>query len=204
MASVRGFTGNSSVTQIPEPPIARFLFSDTRMAWLWLVVRVYVGYQWVQAGLEKLENPAWVGAQAGTGMAGFAKGALAKTTGAHADVAGWYGSFLQNVVLPNATMWSYMITFGEILVGLGLIFGCLTGVAAFFGSFMSANFLFAGTVSINPMMFVLASWLVLSWRVAGYFGLDYFVLPLLGTPWAPGRIVARRLVPVRAMAGASE
>src|SRR3989442_15088404 len=42
------------VTQVPEPPIARFLFADTRMAWLWLIVRLYVGYQWITAGLDKL------------------------------------------------------------------------------------------------------------------------------------------------------
>jgi thiosulfate dehydrogenase [quinone] large subunit len=40
--------------QISEPPIARFLFADTRMAWLWLIVRVYVGYEWLTAGWEKL------------------------------------------------------------------------------------------------------------------------------------------------------
>ena len=30
---------------IPEPALARFLFGDTRMAWFWLIVRLYVGYQ---------------------------------------------------------------------------------------------------------------------------------------------------------------
>jgi len=30
-------------THVPEPPIARFLFADTRMAWFWLIVRLYVG-----------------------------------------------------------------------------------------------------------------------------------------------------------------
>src|SRR5260370_40383727 len=43
-----------AVIQIPEPPIARFLFADTRMAWFWLIVRLYVGYQWFTAGFEKL------------------------------------------------------------------------------------------------------------------------------------------------------
>ena len=43
-----------AVIQVPEPPIARFLFADTRMAWFWLIVRLYVGYQWLTAGLEKL------------------------------------------------------------------------------------------------------------------------------------------------------
>src|SRR5579863_7356127 len=43
-----------SATQVPEPPIARFLFADTRIAWLWLIVRLYVGWQWLVAGIEKL------------------------------------------------------------------------------------------------------------------------------------------------------
>ena len=42
--------------QISEPSIARFLFADTRMAWRWLIVRVYVGYEWLTAGWEKLTD----------------------------------------------------------------------------------------------------------------------------------------------------
>jgi thiosulfate dehydrogenase (quinone) large subunit len=34
-----------AVAQIPEPPIVRFLFADPRMAWVWLIVRLYVGYE---------------------------------------------------------------------------------------------------------------------------------------------------------------
>jgi thiosulfate dehydrogenase (quinone) large subunit len=189
MRVLREFISLSTTsTQIPEPPIARFLFADTRMALFWVIVRVYVGWQWLEAGLEKLENPAWVGDNAGVALTAFINGALGKTGGQHPDVTGWYAGYLQAFILPNAAIFSYMVTFGEILVGLGLIFGCLTGIAAFFGSFMNANFLFAGTVSINPVLFVLATWLVLAWRVAGYFGLDFFVLPALGTPWAPGRV----------------
>jgi hypothetical protein len=29
---------------IEDPPIARFLFSDTRLSVLWLVIRVLIGY----------------------------------------------------------------------------------------------------------------------------------------------------------------
>src|SRR5262249_44722973 len=42
------------VTHIPASPVSQFLFSDTRMAWFWLVVRLYVGYQWFVAGWSKL------------------------------------------------------------------------------------------------------------------------------------------------------
>ena len=51
---------------------------------------------------------------------------------------------------------------------------------------MNASFLFAGTVSSNPLLFILATWLVLAWKVAGWYGLDRWALPLLGTPWAAG------------------
>ncbi len=43
-----------AAAQIPVPPIAKFLFADTRMAWFWLIARLYVGYEWLTAGLEKL------------------------------------------------------------------------------------------------------------------------------------------------------
>jgi thiosulfate dehydrogenase [quinone] large subunit len=32
-------------------------------------------------------------------------------------------------------------------------------------------------------MFTLAVGLMLAWKVAGYYGLDRYLLPLLGTPW---------------------
>jgi thiosulfate dehydrogenase [quinone] large subunit len=101
---------------------------------------------------------------------------------------------LQNLVLPNAVVFSYAITFGEVLVALGLIFGCLTGIAAFFGLFMNLNFMLAGAVSINPVIGTLAIFLVLAWRIGGYIGLDRYVLPLLGTPWT-GSLARNRQSP---------
>ena len=37
------------LTEVGEPSISRLLFGDTRMAWLWLLVRLYVGWQWMFA-----------------------------------------------------------------------------------------------------------------------------------------------------------
>jgi thiosulfate dehydrogenase [quinone] large subunit len=173
---------------VEDPPLARFLFGDVRLSWLWLILRVYVGYNWLQAGIEKFQSPAWFGDKAGSAIAGFANGALAKSTGDHPDVAGWYASFLQHVVLSNPSLWSYLITFGETLVGIGLILGLFTGIAAFFGSFMNVNYLLAGTVSTNPLLFIIATWLVLAWKTAGWLGLDHWVLPAVGTPWRPGKL----------------
>jgi thiosulfate dehydrogenase [quinone] large subunit len=178
-------------TQIKEPPLSRFLFADTRASWLWLVVRLYLGYEWLNAGLEKIGAPAWTGAQAGAALTGFVKGAIAKATGEHPQVQDWYASFLQNVVLPNAGLFSYLVSYGELLVGIALILGALTGIAAFFGIFMNANYLLAGTVSTNPILAFLAIFIILAWRNAGWIGLDRWLLPILGTPWQPGALFAR-------------
>ena len=42
----------STMLEIPEPAISRFLFGDTRMALLWTVIRLYLGYEWLTAGWE--------------------------------------------------------------------------------------------------------------------------------------------------------
>ncbi len=166
---------------LDQSAFAHFFVADTRSAPLWLIVRVYLGWNWLMAGYEKLTDPnaVWVGSHAGTALAGFIQGALAKTGGAHPDVQGWYAAFLQNAVLPHVVSWSYAVTAGEMLIGLGLIAGCLTGAAAFFGVFMNLNFLLSGAVSVNPIWLVLGLGILLSRRVAGHGGLDRYVLPFL-------------------------
>lgn len=164
---------------IEESAFSHFFTADTRSAPLWLLVRLYVGWFWLHAGWAKLFNPAWVGENSGAAMTGFVNKALQKTEGLHPDVQGWYASFLETAVLPYPEAWAHAITYGEILVGVALILGFLTGIAAFFGVFMNLNFLLAGTVSMNPILGVLGIGLILAWRVAGHIGIDRYVLPRL-------------------------
>ena len=51
----------------------------------------------------------------------------------------------------------WVITLGEIAVGIGLLLGLLTGIAAFFGALMNMSFLLAGSASTNPVLFTLPS-----------------------------------------------
>lgn len=178
-------------SQIPEPNVTRFLFADARMAPVWLLVRLYLGILWLMSGWGKLFDPAWTGAEAGAAVRGFSQGALQLTGGEHPQVTGWYAWFLESIVIPNATLFSYLVVFGEILVGAALIAGLFTGIAAFFGGFMNASFMFAGTAGANPLMFILAILLMMSWRVAGHWGLDRWALPLIGVPGAPGPLLRR-------------
>jgi thiosulfate dehydrogenase (quinone) large subunit len=178
---------STSQDEFPEPAIAKFFLGSSGAAALWFVVRMNVGAQWLLAGWEKVQEPAAWGTN-GVAMKGFVAGALAKAGGAHPAVQGWYANFLQNVVQPNAGLWSFLITWGEVAVGLGVLLGALTGIAAGFGVLMNLNYLLAGTVSINPVLGTFGLFLVFAWRVAGFYGLDRFLLPAIGLPWKPGAL----------------
>lgn len=166
-------------TEIPASKLSHFIFANLNLSWLWLIVRIYIGYEWLIAGWEKFINPAWLGNAAGTAVKGFLSGALQKTTGSHPDVSAWYAYFIQHVAIPHTIIFSYLVTYGELAIGIALILGAFTGIAAFFGIFLNLNYLFAGTVSTNPLMLILQIFLILAWRTAGWIGLDRYALPLL-------------------------
>ncbi len=172
----------ANTTFYPEPRISKFVFASKWMAPFWTVVRVYLGWMWLSAGWGKVTDSNWVGANAGTAVGGYLRGAVARSQGDAPAVSGWYAWMIENLFLPVAPLMSYLVAFGEVLVGIALIVGFLTGVAAFLGGLMNVAFMFAGTLSSNPLMFLLATWIVLAWRVAGYYGLDRWVLPALGAP----------------------
>ncbi len=148
----------------PEPAISKFFFGSSGSAALWFVVRMNVGATWFLAAYEKIKEPA-VWGTSGVALKGFVEGALAKSTGANPAVQGWYANFLKDFVLPHVGLVSFLVTYGEMAVGLGLLLGVLTGIAAGFGVLMNLNYLLAGTVSINPIIGMFALFLCFSWRV---------------------------------------
>jgi thiosulfate dehydrogenase [quinone] large subunit len=177
-----------------------------RTGWGWLLVRIFVGYQFLAAGLEKLVDGSWIGGNAGAGLTPFLQGALSKATGAQPEVQGWYATLIKDVFLPNATVFSYLVTFGELLVGFALIFGVLSKFSAFWGSVMNLAFLLAGTSANNPLMVVLEVAMIFGGAGVGYYGVDYYLLPMLrkllqigahpaGPPAATGRPPSRGPLP---------
>ncbi len=138
--------------------------------------------QWIEAGWHKV-GPEWL--NGGEALKGYWTKAIAiPETGRPAISYDWYRSFLTYMLDSGSYTWfAKVIVFGEILVGVGLIVGAFVGIAAFFGALLNWNFIMAGAASTNGMLFVLAILLMLAWKVAGYIGLDYYLLPLLGTPW---------------------
>src|SRR3712207_8801302 len=122
---------------------------------VWLVARLWLGYEWLHAGIEKVfgeGNVVWIGDKAGVAVSGFLKGAIAKSPLAegfdpaktpHPAVQEWYAQLVQNVFLPNATLLSYLVAYGEVLVGLALLVGLFTHFAAVMGVVMNLAYLFA-------------------------------------------------------------
>lgn len=153
----------------------RFLRENVVASVLLLLARVYIGWAWMTAGWGKITG--------GFDASGFLKGAIAKAGGDHPAVASWWASFLDSVALPNAGFFNFLIPWGEFLVGLGLILGCLTTAAVFFGMVMNFAFLFSGTVSSNALMVLLSIFIIVAGANAGRFGLDHYVLPYINNWW---------------------
>jgi thiosulfate dehydrogenase [quinone] large subunit len=185
-------TPGSDEVQIEGPGFARFLFNNRAAGLFWLPIRVFVGLSFLDAGLHKLSDPGWT--QGGSSLLGFWQHAVAvpEAPARAAITYDWYRDFIQFLININAEPWfAWLVLLGEIAIGVGLIFGVLTGIAAFFGALMNMSFLLAGSASTNPVLFTFGIGLMLAWKVAGYYGVDRYLLPALGTPWHRGALTSR-------------
>ena len=143
-------TWKQNVT-ITDSPVARALFSSTRWAWLWLIVRLYVGYAWLTSGWGKLGNPAWV--QTGEALKGFWQRAVVIPEAPARPLIAfdWYRAFIQSLLDSGSYVWfAKLVVAGEILIGLALILGAFAGVAAVFGAFMKLKTKSNPCVSSSP------------------------------------------------------
>jgi thiosulfate dehydrogenase [quinone] large subunit len=183
-----------TVVEVEGPAFARFLFNSTQAGLFWLAIRVFVGFEWLEAGWEKLSGNGWIN-DGGSSLLGFWKSAVAiPQTGRPPVTFEWYRTFLQTLIDNHAETWfAWMIAFGETAVGVGILLGALTGIAAFFGATMNMSYMLAGSASTNPILFAFNIGLILAWRVAGYYGLDRWLLPRLGVPWTRRLITTQPL-----------
>jgi thiosulfate dehydrogenase [quinone] large subunit len=168
---------------VHTPSFIKALFNHPMAGLIWLPIRVWIGWQWLEAGLHKVESPAWM--QTGAALKGFWMGAVAiPATGTPPIHYAWFRAFLQMLLNAQAYTWfAKLVSVGEMLVGVALILGIFTGFSAFMGGLMNWNYIMAGSASVNPMFLVLSVLLVLAWKVAGYFGADYFLVPWIASLW---------------------
>jgi thiosulfate dehydrogenase [quinone] large subunit len=184
-------------------PIVNKLLNHPLAGLLFLPLRIWLGYQWLEAGLHKLQTPAWMAT--GEALKGFWTKAIAiPATGNPAISFGWYRAFLQFLLDTGSYTWfAKLISVGEFLVGIALILGMFTGIAAFFGGFMNWNFMMAGSASVNPLYLAVSILLIVAWKISGYFGLDYFLIPWSGTLYSQ-KVEPIKQFPARAPEGAGD
>jgi thiosulfate dehydrogenase [quinone] large subunit len=130
-----------------------------------------MAYVFLPAGWGKITSGKWLFGD-GAPIQGLVSGAVSSE-----GTPSWYVWFLQNVVEPNAGLFATLVALGEFAVGLGLLVGLLTGIAAFGGVFLNGNFILAGVLGQNPALVILGTLLVVAWRNAGWIGLDRWFIP---------------------------
>ena len=124
-----------------------------------LFVQLLIGYEWFMSGLTK------------TVRGDFSSGLADELTEKSEGIGGWYGSFLDGTVIPNASAFGYMIEIGELVIGVALVAAGLlwllrwerltsagrravliaTMLAALGGIFMNVNFHLANA-SAHPWL----------------------------------------------------
>jgi thiosulfate dehydrogenase (quinone) large subunit len=126
-----------------------------------LAARLYVGWEFLHAGWEKMSQ-SWYTQHAGTlEVKGILQGAIAQSKASAQSpfpaVSHWFAYLADHVFIPHAQLLSYLVVTGELLVGIGLILGLFLRLSAFFGVTLNALFMFAGAlgVGLNPEMVIL-------------------------------------------------
>lgn len=137
-----------------------------------VVLRLLLGYTFLTGGLHKI---------GGFDASGYLSNAVANPVkGPDGSLTfGLYHSFLESFALPNVGLFNVLVPWGELLIGIGLILGCLTTAAVFFAMVMNFSFLMAGTVSSNPLDVLYGFLIITAGANAGKYGLDHWVLPYL-------------------------
>jgi thiosulfate dehydrogenase (quinone) large subunit len=178
---------------------ADWLYRSRAASVLWLVARLWLGYGWLNAGYQKLWGSEkavfWNGG--GAGVKGFATAGVAGSAagkGAGASY-GWWAAFLHDFVIPNASWIAKLVTVSELAIGVLLILGLFTGAAALAGLSLNLIYLFTGSAGVNPTYAIVAVFLILAWRNAGYLGLDRFARPMAGKVLHRTSPVTARLAP---------
>ncbi|HEX2027975.1 MAG TPA: DoxX family protein [Nitriliruptorales bacterium] len=171
---------------VEDSALARRLFASTGPAAIvWLVARLYLGYEWFVGGWNKVAGEAADAWFTGEAVRGFAARALESgTVGDNPRIAfGWYVNFLEFIRDSAYPVVGPLVAIGEVVIGAALILGAFVGIFASLGVVLNFSFVFAGSAGVNPLFLVVGLLLMLAWRNAGYYGLDRYLLSAVGTPW---------------------
>jgi thiosulfate dehydrogenase [quinone] large subunit len=155
-----------SPSERETPRAVEFLMQSKVMAIGWTAMRVWLGIMWIQTGVSKLwgaENPAFLHNN-GAGVAGFA---------AHGVPAySWWGSFLHGFVVPNSGWIGILVAVAEFVIGVALVLGLFTRVAALGSLALLFTYVMSGTASVCAFYAFFAVVIFATWRTSTWLGVD--------------------------------
>ena len=166
-------TAQAAVTTVIGEPAKRTnlpawetLKTSKLAAPVWTAMRIWLGVMWIQAGSAKL----W-GAEAaaflhnnGAGVAGFA---------AHGTPAySWWGTFLHSFVVPNAGPIGVLVAVAEFSIGVALVAGLFTRLAALGSLALLFTYVMSGTASVCAFYAAFAVVILVMWRTSSWIGAD--------------------------------
>ena len=133
-----------------------------------VLLRVYLGVVFLVAALPKLQQDFT------PGLTRFVQQVASQK--AHE----FYRPFAEQVVLPNASVFAALVTWGELLVGVTLVLGLLTRFSAAVAVVLTLNYMFAKgawfwTPSSNDAAFVAIALALLIGAAGRTLGLDSFL-----------------------------
>jgi thiosulfate dehydrogenase [quinone] large subunit len=135
------------IPEVPQRPATTDgMGSVTNPSGRWLaLVRIFVGLWFLKSVVTKLSWTLLGGVvpvpTASTRWINFLPTRLADM--ASGSAVEWYRGFLNDVAVPNSSVFAHLTAFGEVAVGLGLTFGFLTGYASCVGLFIMGNYFLA-------------------------------------------------------------
>ena len=160
-------------SKLTTPRPLQWLARSKVMAVVWTAMRVWLGVMWIQAGDAKLwgaENSAFLHHD-GAGVAGFAAHGVAAYS--------WWASFLHGFVVPNAGWIGVLIAVAEFAIGIALVAGFLTPLAALGSLALLFIYVMSGTASVCAFYALFSVVILATWRTSSWLGVDGLVMGYL-------------------------
>ena len=159
----------SNPSERTAPRATEWLRNSKVMAVAWTAVRVWLGIMWMEAGWAKLfgaENSAFLHNN-GAGVAGFAGHGVPAYT--------WWGSFLHSFVVPNAGWIGVLVAVAEFAIGVALVAGLFTRIAALGSLALLFTYVMSGTASVCAFYALFAIVVLATWKTSSWIGADGFI-----------------------------
>jgi thiosulfate dehydrogenase (quinone) large subunit len=162
--TVQAVLGDPSTVSMPRAIL--WLQRSKIAAIVWTAIRVWLGIMWIQAGVAKLwgaENGFFLHNGA-PGVSGLASHGVPAYT--------WWGSFLHGFVVPNAGWIGVLVAVAEFAIGVALVLGLFTPIAALGSLLLLFTYVMSGVASVCALYALFAVVLLAMWPTAGWIGVD--------------------------------